>query len=62
MSAPQPSYTCREVVDVLDAYLEHALPPPQQHAVDVHLAGCDACAVYLRGYDEVKRLVRDAFD
>ena len=54
--------TCRDVVDALDGYLERTLPPEQQRAVDLHLSRCDACVVYVRGYGQAMRLVRDAFD
>jgi len=54
--------TCREVVEFLSDYLDHALAPAQHHAFEHHLAACDACVVYVRSYEQTVRLGKAAFD
>jgi len=54
--------TCRDVVEFLMDYLDHALDPAQQQAFESHLAHCDECVVYLRSYEQTVRLGRAAFD
>jgi anti-sigma factor RsiW len=38
---------CREFVDVLTDYLEHALTETDRLRLEVHLSACAKCAVYL---------------
>jgi len=38
---------CREVVELLDDFLEGALSPEMIMALEHHLAGCDGCTTYL---------------
>lgn len=38
----------REVVELLNDYLEDALRPGLRERVDRHLAGCNGCAGYLQ--------------
>lgn len=38
---------CRDVVELLTAYLEGALPPSAAALLRTHLEGCDGCQVYL---------------
>lgn len=54
--------TCREVVEFLMDYLDHALDPAQRHAFERHLAQCDECVAYLRTYEQTVRLGKAAFD
>lgn len=42
-----PEMPCREFVDALTEYLEGALPPVDALRLEVHLAVCAKCAVYL---------------
>ena len=35
--------TCREVVELVTAYLEGELPPDDATRVETHVAGCDGC-------------------
>ena len=54
--------TCRDIVEFLMDFLDHALDPAQQQAFERHLAGCDECVAYLRTYEQTVRLGRAAFD
>ncbi len=38
---------CREFVDLVTAYLDHALPPDRQAQIDDHLATCEGCRTVL---------------
>jgi anti-sigma factor RsiW len=38
---------CRELVEVVTAYLEDALDPVDRARADAHLARCDGCQAYL---------------
>ncbi len=39
--------TCKEVVKLVTAYLEHALLPEMRKRFDEHLAECPSCETYL---------------
>jgi anti-sigma factor RsiW len=39
--------SCKEVVELVTEYLEHALLPNQQQLVAAHLADCPGCAIYV---------------
>lgn len=39
--------TCRELVELVTAYLDGALPPDRHAQVVAHLADCDGCLRYL---------------
>jgi anti-sigma factor RsiW len=39
--------SCREVVEVLDDYLEGAMAPDDRARLEQHLAGCEGCTAYL---------------
>ena len=54
--------TCRDVVELLMAYLDQALDPTERHAFEAHLAECDGCITYLRSYEQTLGLVRTAFE
>jgi anti-sigma factor RsiW len=41
---------CREVVELLNGYLDQALPADVQAAVEAHLAGCDGCTMVLEEF------------
>jgi anti-sigma factor RsiW len=41
------SLTCRDVVELLTAYVENALPPDRAARVARHLAECPDCRTYL---------------
>ena len=41
---------CREVVELLNSYLDDALPADVLAAVEAHLAGCDGCTMVLEEF------------
>ncbi len=41
---------CREVVELLNGYLDQALPADILAAVEAHLAGCDGCTMVLEEF------------
>jgi anti-sigma factor RsiW len=41
---------CREVVELLNGYLDQALPADVLAAVEAHLAGCDGCTMVLEEF------------
>ena len=45
---------CREVVELLNGYLDGALPADVRAAVETHLAGCDGCTMVL---DEFRQAI-----
>jgi len=47
---------CREVVEILNDYLEGELPEPQRVRVEAHLAGCVGCTTILDEFRETIRL------
>lgn len=46
---------CREVADVLQAYLDGELPESKTHVVAEHLEHCERCGIEAEVYEEVKR-------
>jgi predicted anti-sigma-YlaC factor YlaD len=46
--------TCREVVELVTAYLEGALSEPEEVRFEEHLAMCEGCAAYL---DQMRRTI-----
>jgi anti-sigma factor RsiW len=38
---------CRQVVELMTAYLEGALSPRDRKRFEEHIAGCDGCTAYL---------------
>jgi anti-sigma factor RsiW len=45
---------CRDVVELIAAYLEGELPADSRAAVEAHLAGCDGCTMVL---DEFRQTI-----
>ena len=39
--------TCQELVEVITAYLEEAMPPSERARFEEHLAACRHCRAYL---------------
>jgi anti-sigma factor RsiW len=39
--------TCREMVELMNDYLEDALSPEDRARFEAHLSGCDPCTRYL---------------
>lgn len=42
-----PELPCRDLVEVVTAYLEDALSPLDRRRFEEHLAECDACEMYV---------------
>ena len=38
---------CREVTEILDAYLDGSMPAPERERLEAHLAVCPGCVNYL---------------
>jgi anti-sigma factor RsiW len=47
--------SCREVVEILNDYLEGVMPPADRASLERHLAVCAGCADYL---DQLRTTVR----
>jgi anti-sigma factor RsiW len=47
-AVPAAAVTCRELVEVVTAYLEDALDPAERERFDAHLVGCRGCRAYLQ--------------
>ncbi len=41
---------CKDIVDLLEAYLEHGLDPATTQALTAHLADCADCTAFLNTY------------
>ena len=48
--------TCRELIDVVNDYLEGALPPDVADELDRHLDDCAPCRAYLATYRKAREL------
>jgi anti-sigma factor RsiW len=46
VSAPE-DVTCREIVEIVNDYVEGVLSPAEREAVELHLNLCDGCTDYL---------------
>jgi anti-sigma factor RsiW len=52
------SITCRELIEVIAAYLAHELPPPTEAELRRHLVVCVSCVAYLATYEKTIRACR----
>jgi anti-sigma factor RsiW len=52
--------TCRELVELVTAYFEGALPEEERAAFDEHLAVCPGCVRYVEQLRTTIRVVGDA--
>jgi predicted anti-sigma-YlaC factor YlaD len=52
----EPGITCREVVEIVNDYLEDALSPADRTRFEEHVAGCEGCTNYLAQMRETVRL------
>jgi anti-sigma factor RsiW len=43
-------FTCDELVDLITAYLDDALDPPEREGVHAHLACCEGCSRYFEQF------------
>ena len=48
--------TCREIVELVTAYLEDALQPSDRERFEEHLVFCDGCGNYLEQMRQTVRL------
>jgi len=48
---------CQDIVELVTDYLEGTLDPVTTAAVETHLAGCDACRIYLEQFRETIALL-----
>jgi len=55
MSAPT-DLTCREMVELMNDYLEGALAEGERARFEAHLSICDPCTIYLAQVRETIRL------
>ncbi len=39
--------SCQELVELVTAYLDDALPPADRARFEAHIAGCDGCTGYI---------------
>jgi hypothetical protein len=46
---------CQDVVELVTAYLEHALTPADRERFEEHLVFCDGCSTYL---DQMRVTIR----
>jgi anti-sigma factor RsiW len=52
--------SCREVVELVTAYLDGALAPDEQARMESHLAGCRHCTAYVEQIRVTTRVVAAA--
>jgi anti-sigma factor RsiW len=53
---------CSELVELVTAYLDDALPPPRRAAFESHLVTCAGCAAFLDQFRQTTRLVERLCD
>ena len=51
---------CVSGVELLNDFLEGALPADVQAALEAHVAGCARCAAFVASYLETPRILREA--
>jgi anti-sigma factor RsiW len=54
--------TCRELIGLLSQYSDGELLPRQRIWADEHIARCEKCAGYLRGYERTTLLIKESVD
>ena len=52
----EPELTCKEVVEIVNDYLEGAMSPLDRERFDQHLSICDGCTNYVEQMRETIRL------
>jgi anti-sigma factor RsiW len=52
--------TCRELIEVIAAYLDHELPPQMDADFRRHLVVCVSCVAYLATYEKTIRAAKAA--
>ena len=51
---PSDALSCKEMVELVTAYFEDALPPVERAQFEEHLASCSDCRTYL---DQMRRTI-----
>jgi predicted anti-sigma-YlaC factor YlaD len=54
-TAPEDELTCQELVEIVNDYLEGALPEADRERFDAHLEVCEGCRRYL---DQMRTTIR----
>jgi anti-sigma factor RsiW len=49
--------SCQELVELVTAYLDGAMPAPDRLRFDAHLAGCRGCQAYLHQMQQMIKIV-----
>lgn len=57
MASGNGEMTCRELVELVTAWLDHALPPAESARFDAHLVDCPYCRAYLEQVRQTSRLL-----
>lgn len=57
MVSGQDEMTCRELVELVTAWLDGALPAVERSRFDAHLVDCPYCRVYLEQMRQTARLL-----
>ena len=52
--------SCGSGVELLMEYLEGALPPETNAALEAHVAACERCTAFVASYRETPRILRSA--
>jgi len=55
MSGRHGELTCQELVELVTAYLELRLPPPERARFEAHLGECPGCRVHLEQMGQTLR-------
>jgi anti-sigma factor RsiW len=50
----EPDITCRELVELVTAYLDGAMEPSERQRLEAHLGDCRSCRHYL---DQMRRTI-----
>jgi anti-sigma factor RsiW len=54
---PSDEMTCRELVDLVTAYLDGTLPEGERARFDAHLESCPYCGIYIEQMRQAVRLL-----
>lgn len=52
--------TCKELIESLAEYVDHALTPEIVAEIDAHLSGCAPCRTYLATYVKTRTISAEA--
>ena len=52
--------SCRETIELLMDYLEGKLSPEDHEALKQHFSDCPPCLAFVRSYQEMPRILREA--